>query len=103
MNDSNRRVFLLQTIAAGAAGWAAPALAQPAMVSEKDPTAIALGYTPDTTKVDARKFPKHTAAQTCRNCQLFSGKPGDAVGGCTIFTGKMVVANGWCSAHVPKG
>jgi hypothetical protein len=103
MNDSNRRVFLLQAVATGAAGWAASVAAQPAMVSDKDPTALALGYTPDTQKVDARKFPKHTPAQSCRNCQLYSGKPGDAVGGCTIFTGKLVAANGWCSAHVPKG
>lgn len=103
MNDSNRRVFMLQVAAGSSVWWAASATAQPVMVSEKDPTALALGYTPDTHKVDPRKFPRHAASQTCRNCQLFTGKAGDAVGGCTIFTGKMVAANGWCSAHVPKG
>jgi hypothetical protein len=102
MNDSSRRVFLLCVATSGVAGWAGAALAQPAMVGEKDPTAVALGYTPDTTKVDARKFPRHTPAQSCRNCQLYAGKPADAVGACTIFTGKMVAATGWCSAHVPK-
>lgn len=102
MNDSSRRVFLLQAAAAGSVLWATSTLAQPAMVGDKEPTAIALGYTPDTHKVDARKFPNHRPTQTCRNCQLYSGKPADSIGGCTIFTGKMVAANGWCSAHILK-
>ncbi|MDR7092669.1 high-potential iron-sulfur protein [Hydrogenophaga laconesensis] len=102
MNDSSRRVFLLHVAAGGPALWAASALAQPAMVSATEPTAIALGYTPDTQKVDARKFPNHRPTQSCRNCQLYAGKPADSIGNCTIFTGKMVVANGWCSAHILK-
>lgn len=103
MNGSNRRVFMLQVAASGSALLAATAQAQaPAMVSEKDPTAVALGYTPDATKVDTKKYPKYAAGQKCANCQLYTGKPGDPAGGCGIFPGKLVAANGWSSAYVKK-
>lgn len=103
MNDSHRRAFLIRVASGGALLWATCAQAQPVMVSEKDATAAALGYTADTLKVDAKKFPKHVATQKCSGCQLYTGRAGEAVGGCGIFTGKMVSANGWCSAYVPKG
>jgi hypothetical protein len=103
MNDSSRRIFLLQVAAGSSMLLATAARAQPVMVSEKDTTAAALGYTADTNKVDARKFPNHKTTQRCSSCQLYAGRPGDGVGGCGIFTGKMVSANGWCSAYVPKG
>jgi len=103
MNDSHRRAFLLRVATGGALLWATSAQTQPVMVSEKDTTAAALGYTADTLKVDAKKFPNHKATQRCGSCQLYTGRPGDGAGGCGIFTGKMVSANGWCSAYVPKG
>jgi hypothetical protein len=103
MNGSNRRVFMLQMAASGSALLAATAQAQTAaMVNEKDPTAVALGYTADATKVDAKKYPKYAAGQKCGNCQLYTGKAGDPAGGCGIFPGKMVGANAWCSAYVKK-
>jgi hypothetical protein len=104
MNGSNRRVFMLQVAAAGGSAMlAATARAQaPAMVNEKDATAVALGYTADATKVDTKKYPKYAAGQKCAACQLFTGKPGEAAGGCGIFPGKMVSANAWCSAYVKK-
>ncbi len=103
MNDSHRRAFLLRAATGSVLLWAGSTPAQPVMVSEKDTTAAALGYSADTFKVNPKKFPNHAATQRCANCQLYTGRPGDGVGGCGIFTGKMVSANGWCSAYVPKG
>ncbi|WP_419474596.1 high-potential iron-sulfur protein [Hydrogenophaga sp.] len=103
MNGSNRRVFMLQVAAAsGTALMAAKAQAQAALVNEKDAQAAALGYVADSTKVDAKKFPKHAAAQMCSNCQVYAGKPADPAGPCAIFPGKLVAGKGWCSAYVKK-
>lgn len=104
MQTSNRRVFLIQVAAASSALAASSVMAQTAAakVDEKDPQAVALGYSSDSTKVDAKKFPKHTADQKCSTCQLFAGKPKEASGPCPIFGGKLVSANGWCSAYVKK-
>jgi len=100
--DTNRRIFMLRAAAAGPAlALAGEALAQP-KVDEKDPQAVALGYVDDTTRADGKKFPKHASDQTCSNCQLYTGKPGDATGGCAIFAGKHVAAKGWCSAWTKK-
>jgi hypothetical protein len=103
MNDSNRRIFMLQMAASSSLLLGASAQAQAALVSEKDPTAVALGYSADATKVDAKRFPKYAAGQKCGNCQLYTGKATDASGGCGIFPGKAVAASGWCSAYVKKG
>jgi hypothetical protein len=97
----NRRVFLSCVAAGGTAVIALPARAQ-AMVDEKDPTAASLGYAADTTKVDAKKYTKHTKDQQCTNCQLFVGKSDAAAGGCPLFQGKQVHGKGWCSAWVKK-
>ena len=76
--------------------------AQGAQLDEKDATAQSIGYKHDAAKVDKAKFPKYAAGQTCANCQLFQGKPGDAWGPCPIFGGKNVNAKGWCSAYIKK-
>ncbi len=96
-NASTRRIFLAQVVAGGTAVIALQAQAQ-AKVDEKDPQAAALGYAADTTKVDAKKYAKHTKDQKCGGCQLYSGKAGDASGPCSLFAGKHVRANGRCSA-----
>jgi len=99
----SRRVFLSQVVVGGGAVIALSAQAQaPAKVDEKDPTAVALGYVADTTKADAKKFPKHASDQKCSNCQLYTGKAADASGPCSLFPGKHVAAAGWCSAWVKK-
>lgn len=104
MTTSNRRFFMMQVAAGGSAlALANIAHAQAApMVNEKDGQAMALGYAADTTKVDAKKFPKHAATQLCSNCALYSGKAGEASGPCGIFPGKHVAAKGWCSAYAKK-
>ncbi|MES2974253.1 MAG: high-potential iron-sulfur protein [Pseudomonadota bacterium] len=104
MKNTNRRVFLVQVAAGSSALAATQAMAQAAApkVDEKDPQAAALGYAADTTKVDKKKFPKHSAEQKCSGCQLYTGKPKEAAGPCPLFAGKQVAANGWCSAWVKK-
>jgi len=67
-----------------------------------DPTAKALGFVTDSTKVDASSNPTHTAAQKCGTCAQFQGKPGEARGGCNIFAGHSVPQGGWCKAYAPK-
>ena len=101
MSSSNRRSFMMQVVAASSVLAAGQAMAQ-AKVDEADPTATALGYKADSTKVDAKKFPKHAADQKCGNCSLYQGKAGDAAGNCPLFAGKQVAANGWCSAWAKK-
>jgi hypothetical protein len=103
MRTSNRRTFMIQVAATGAALSAAQARAQaPGKVEETDPQAAALGYKQDTTKVDAKKYPNHAAAQNCATCQLYQGKPKEASGACPLFAGKLVLATGWCSAWSKK-
>lgn len=104
MKNTNRRVFMLQVAAGSSVIAASQVMAQAAapMVNEKDPQAAGLAYAADTTKVDAKKYPKHTAEQKCSNCQLYAGKPKEAAGPCPLFAGKQVAANGWCSAWVKK-
>lgn len=103
MKNSNRRVFMMQVAAGSALLSATVAQAQtPPMVNEKDPQPMALGYVADTNKVDAKKFPKHTATQKCSNCALYTGKADAASGPCGIFPGKSVAGGGWCSAYAKK-
>lgn len=103
--NSSRRVFFIRSVATGAAIAGSSLLfaqAKPAMVDEKDATAVALGYVPDSAKADQKKFPKHEVAQHCGNCAIFVGKAADAAGGCPLFAGKQVSTKGWCSAYAKK-
>ena len=107
--DATRRRFFGQVAVAGA-GLAVgvsltnSAFAQAALpeLGEAEPTAAALGYKADTSKVDGAKYPNHKADQNCAKCNLVQGKDGDALRPCAIFPGKSVKANGWCAAYVPK-
>ena len=95
-----RRVFLL-TVAASSAVVGTSAFAQ-AMLDEKDPQAVALGYVADAKRVDAKKYPKFAAGQNCANCALYQGKAADKAGGCPLFAGKLVAGTGWCNAWAKK-
>lgn len=102
MASIQRRIFLVQAAACSALVATGASAQGAAKLDEADPQAVALGYKADTTKVDAKKFPKHTNEQKCNNCQLYQGKAADATAPCAIFGGKSVAANGWCSAWVKK-
>ncbi|HRY15076.1 MAG: high-potential iron-sulfur protein [Candidatus Competibacteraceae bacterium] len=101
-DNSRRRFIKLTAIGLAAAPFANALLNGTAraadMVSESDPQASALGYVADATKSDKRT--DTTAA--CHSCGLYTGKEGEASGPCAIFQGKLVAANGWCTAWVKK-
>jgi hypothetical protein len=101
VQPATRRCFMMQAITVtGAALLVTEASAQ-AMVDEKDPQAVGVGYKADATKVDKAKAPKYAAGQLCSNCALYQGG-GAASGGCPIFAGKQVSAKGWCTAYSKK-
>lgn len=102
-----RRVILISittAAAASAVGIPLSVFAQALQkIDPKDPQAVSLGYTDDTTKVDKKKFPKHEPSQQCNNCQFYvTAKEVDNLAPCTIFGGKAVAAKGWCNAWAKK-
>ena len=101
---SSRRTFLITSI--GVASTLAlsrqAAFADAPKVTEADPTAQALGYKEDATKVDKAKWAKYAAGQDCGNCSFYQGKAGDAWAPCPMFGGKQVASKGWCSAYNKK-
>lgn len=101
---SSRRNFLITSlgVASSMALTRQALAADAAKLEESDPTAQALGYAHDATKVDKAKQPKFVAGEDCSNCQLYQGKPGEPFGPCPIFNGKLVSKNGWCSAYTKK-
>jgi hypothetical protein len=72
------------------------------LLDPNDPTAKALGFTTDSSKVDESANPTHKANQRCGTCAQFQGKPGDATGGCNIFAGHSVPQGGWCRVWAQK-
>ena len=74
-------------------------------LTEDDPTAKALGYYKDASKVDIKKWPKRAGAegkkQFCSSCNFFTAD-GKTQGKCSIFVGKSVQAKGWCNTWTPK-
>lgn len=101
-SDNGRRRF----IKLGALGLAAiplshlaPRVAQAVdNVTEADPMAKSLNYVEDAAKADQAK--RGGADRFCHNCQLYGG--GEPRGPCSLFQGRLVNANGWCSAWVKK-
>jgi hypothetical protein len=78
------------------------AAALPAL-DPNDPTAKALGFVSDATKVDTKTHPTFKAGQKCGTCAQYQGKAGDASAACTIFAGKSVPDGGWCQVWAQKG
>jgi hypothetical protein len=85
----------------GLLGNTADAAALPAL-DPSDPTAKALGFVTDATKVSASENPTYKPTQKCGTCAQFLGKAGDASGGCNIFAGHSVPVGGWCKVYAPK-
>ena len=99
--NASRRTFLITLATTGSAICSTGSFAQ-ARLEEKDPQGVALGYAVDSSKVDAKKFPKHDNGQLCNGCALWQSKPADAQGNCSLFAGKQVSAKGWCTAWAKK-
>ena len=79
----------------------APAAAG-AMVDPAESQAVALGYVVASSQVDKTKFTTHADSQVCANCALYTGAAGASAGPCSIFAGRQVNAQGWCSAWAKK-
>ena len=105
---NSRRQFMKLTGSAAGLGLVAVALPRYARAEDlphlalTDPTAAALGYADDATKVDAAKYPTHKAGQLCANCKFFLGTDQTAWAGCQLFSGKAVATKGWCSGYNAK-
>lgn len=102
MSCSRRRFMILAASIASTTVLSTESRADAPLLAENDPTAQALGYKTDATKVDKTKFPRYLAGQSCANCQLYQGKPGSTTGPCPTYGGKLVYAKGWCNAYVKK-
>ncbi len=108
LNNFTRRAIVKQGLIAGALipalgliGKGAAAAALPAL-DPSDPTAKALGFVTDATKVNAASNPTYKPNQKCGTCAQFQGKAGDASGGCNIFAGHSVPSTGWCKVWAQK-
>ena len=100
---NSRRHFIITLVPATLAlGAATQALAQPAKVDENDATAKAIGYKHDASTVDVVKYPTYAKGKVCGGCALYAGKAGEPWAACPIVAGKLVNANGWCSAWAKK-
>ena len=105
--DSSRRRFF--TGAGGALGAVVLANVLPRIaraddlphLTPSDPTATALNYTEDASKVDKTKSPTYAAGSACANCNFFQGGTA-AYGPCQLFPGKAVNAKGWCAGYAKK-
>lgn len=100
---NKRRSFIIGAASSLASGFVFAQKPTQNLVSDSDPSAIALGYVSDVKKVDSKKFPQYTLGQNCATCTLFQGTEKDTNAPCLAFGGKAVSAKGWCSAWVKKG
>lgn len=96
MNKLDRRDFLKLSgstlIGVTLGGVALRANAQEKLALD-DPTAVALKYVHNS----------EVEGANCDNCMYIQGEAGAEWRPCGIFPGKVVSANGWCSAWMKKG
>jgi hypothetical protein len=71
--------------------------AEPPHLDVKDPAAVKLGYVENASQVDVKKFPTYVKGSNCENCLLLQGTTGAHYRPCSLFPGKVVSADGWCS------
>jgi len=101
----SRRAFiengaiLIATVGVSSLAWSDSA----PMLTESDPTALALGYKANASTVDRAKFAQYARGQSCSNCVLYQGAAVSSSGTCAIFAGKAVSSQGWCASYAKKG
>jgi hypothetical protein len=61
----------------------------------KDSAASALGFVTDASSAGSN--PMYKKGQHCASCAHYLGQTSDATGGCNIYPGRSVPANGWCA------
>jgi hypothetical protein len=103
MKSSTRRIFMMNAVLGGTALACSQAQAGLKNIEENDPKAASLGYKHDSAQVDAKRFPKHTAAEKCNNCMAWLGKAADPWAECDLTPDKLVNNGGWCSSYVKAG
>ncbi|HEX2140607.1 MAG TPA: high-potential iron-sulfur protein [Woeseiaceae bacterium] len=76
-------------------------------LEESDAMAQALGYKHDASDVNFEQFPSRADEDSlnefCKNCVHYQASPDMQWAPCTIFPGKLVNADGWCSAWAARG
>ena len=97
-----RRQFVIGLSSGMAALACLQARAEPQKLNEKDPTAVALKYTPDASKLDGSKDAPFKAGSSCLTCQFYQGKPGSTEGACPLMGGNLVSSHGWCAGFAKK-
>ena len=92
---------VINLMGVGVARAAAPANA----VAADDPTAAALKYSQDAAQADragAARRGLPADQQHCANCQFSAASDNPEWLSCTLFPGKLVSVNGWCSSWTMK-
>jgi hypothetical protein len=96
-SNVTKRVFMLQVVTG--VGLLAVGQSNEAFAADKlvptDPYPKSMGFKLDTNEVDQVKYPRHTAEQACRFCQLWDGGTAD-FGSCSFFDGAITPKTGWC-------
>lgn len=74
---------------------------EPVMLAADDPVAVAVGYVPNVTAVDAASVPTRKPDAHCGNCTLYvKAQEKDAHAPCGAVGGKWVASAGWCKVWV---
>jgi hypothetical protein len=103
MNNLNRRIFLIHSVALTSATLATQVSAAETKMkaanpgerlSEADSYPKSMGFKLETKNVDNTRYPRHTTEQYCGRCQLFEGNATE--GECSFYGGRIVPAGGWC-------
>jgi High potential iron-sulfur protein len=71
--------------------------AEPPHLEVKDPAAQKLGYVENASQIDLKKYPAYVKGSSCENCLLLQGTTGAHYRPCSLFPGKLVSIDGWCS------
>ena len=99
MRKLNRRRFVKSAATAVALSPSFLVLGRPVFAAEMpkvdpdDPQAKGLSYVHESPQPES----------LCANCMLYTGSADSQWGPCAVFPGKLVAADGWCSAWVKKG
>lgn len=103
-HDPVRRRFLRLTLLGAAAVpvsgllLQSPRVRAQERVEESDSAAKSLNYRHDASEVEHDAYQD---GQKCSNCQLYSADAGDeGWGACGALGGRLVNAEGWCTAYV---
>ncbi len=89
------------SLAAPAKGKDVPLPAGETEVTTADVVANAIGYNPDSTKVDVKSNPTFKKGQDCSSCALYT-KTNESWGKCQMIQVGLVRSHGWCRSYNKK-